>query len=102
MQKQRVGGGKADLPLQYNYSWEAGKDKFVLVRFMADAKIGRRQSRFAPPIQSQRGSRERQVLLHHHNCEARKDKFVLVRFIADGKIGRRQSTLAPPAQCSRL
>ena len=78
------------------------RGKLVLVRFNAEAKIGRRQSRFAPPIQLQLGSRERQVLLHHHNCEARKDKFVLVRFIADGKIGRRQSTLAPPAQCSRL
>ena len=27
------------------------KEKLVLVRFIAEAKIGRRQSRFAPPSQ---------------------------------------------------
>ena len=48
---QRLGGGKADLLLHYNHSWEAGKDKLVLVRFIADANIGKRQSRVAPPSQ---------------------------------------------------
>ena len=50
---QRLGGGKADLLLYHNYSWKAGKDELVLARFIADAKIGRRQSRFDPPSQSQ-------------------------------------------------
>ena len=42
--RQRLRGGKADLPLRH-------KDKLVLVRFIAETKIGRRQSRFAPPSQ---------------------------------------------------
>ena len=44
------------------------KGKLVLVRFIAEAKIGRRQSRFAPPIQSQLGSRERQVCPSEIHC----------------------------------
>ena len=51
MQIQRLREGKADLLLHYNHSWETGKDELVLARFVADAKIGRRQSRFAPPSQ---------------------------------------------------
>ena len=45
--------------LHNNYSWKAGKDELVLVRCIADAKIGRGQSRFAPPSQLQLESWER-------------------------------------------
>ena len=45
----------------HNYSWKAGKDELVLRRCIADAKIGRGQSRFAPPSQLQLESWERQV-----------------------------------------
>ena len=59
MQMQRLGGGKADLLLHHNYSWKAGTDELVLVKYIADAKIGRRQSRFAPPSQLKLESGER-------------------------------------------
>ena len=41
---ERLEGDKADLLPRH-------KGKLGLVRFMAEAKIGRRQSRFAPPSQ---------------------------------------------------
>ena len=80
----------------------------MLVRFIADGKIGKRLSRFAPPSQ-------RKVSAGKIHCRSKdwektkqicssititawKDKLVLVGFIADGKIGRRQSRFAPPSQ----
>ena len=41
------------------------------MRFVADAKIGRRQSRFAPPLQSQLGSWERQVGAGEIHCRCK-------------------------------
>ena len=66
-----MGGGKADLLLHHNYSWKAGKEDLVLVRFIADAKIGRRESRFAPPSQLQLESWERGVSAGEIHCRCK-------------------------------
>ena len=55
----------------HNYSWKAGKDELVLVRCIADAKIGRRQSSFAPPSQLKLESWERWVSAGEIHCRCK-------------------------------
>ena len=57
--------------LHHNYSWKAGTDELVLVKCIADAKIGRRQSRFAPPSQLQLESWERRVSAEKMHCRCK-------------------------------
>ena len=76
------------------------RGKLVLVRFNAEAKIGRRQSRFAPPIQLQLGSRERQVCAGeiHGRCKDWEEAKQICpsNTITAGKQGK--TSFVPPSQ----
>ena len=82
----KIGEGKADLLLHH-------KGKLALVRFIAEAEIGRRQSRFAPL--SQRKVSAGKMHYRHKDWEEAK-QICTSNTITAGKQGK--TSFAPPSQ----